>query len=304
MKNRVFDANKIKLLHYNGNDIKKIIKEFSYINAGIFLSALGVVVFKNPNKFALGGVSGLALLIADKIHIPFFSVGSLMFIMNAMLLLLGFIFLGKEVAAKSVYGSFALSAMVWVLEILLPIKSPLTGQKFMELLYGVFIPGIGSALVFNYGATTGGTDILATIITKKTNIKVSWSLLISDFFIAFGAWIMFGAEAGLFSIAGVCIKSFVLDSFMESINVFKIVVVVSKESEKVQQYICEVIGRGATVHIGEGAYTHDTKEVITTVLNRKQAQMLYRYVKELDADAFITVSNSTKIIGKGFQRFE
>ncbi|GHV42468.1 membrane protein [Clostridia bacterium] len=292
----------LKLLHYNGGDVKKIIKEFSYINAGIFLSAAGIVFFKNPNKFALGGVSGLALLLADKI--PWFSFGGLMMTMNAALLLLGFLLLGKEVAAKSLYGSFALSGMVWLLEIFFPVTIPFTNQKFMELIYGVFIPGIGSALVFNYGATTGGTDILAKILSKYLRIKISWALLCADFFIAFGAGFIFGVEAGLFSVMGVCIKSFVLDTFMESLNIFKIVVVVSAKSELVKEFICVNLERGATVHHGSGAYTMEEKEIITTVLNRRQANLLQLYIKEIDPEAFVTVSNSSRIIGKGFQRFE
>ena len=291
-----------KILNSSNAGFKKNIRDFAVINLGILLVAAGIVLFKTPNRFALGGVSGISLLLTR--FFPSLPIGSMMLGLNIFLLILGYLFLGKDVATKSFYGSFALSGMVWLLELFIHIDSPLTGQTFMELIYGVFLPGIGGAIVFSLGATTGGTDILAKILSKHFKMKISLTLLVSDFGIALCSGLVFGVQACLFSVMGVCLKAFVTDNVLESLQIYKIVVVVSSKSEEVKDYICNKIKRGATVHKATGAFTIAEKEVITTVLSRRQATDLQAFIKHIDPDAFITISNSSRIIGHGFGRFE
>jgi uncharacterized membrane-anchored protein YitT (DUF2179 family) len=275
---------------------------FIGINAGIFLVAFGIVVFRNPNKFASGGVTGFALLLTA--FFPSLPVGAISLVLNAIILGVGYLVLGKGKGASSVYGTFALSGMIWLLEIVLPMAGPLTQQKFLELIYSVFLPGFGSALVFYFGATTGGTDVIAQILSKFFKWKIGTSLLAADFLIALGAGFLFGIEACLFSVLGVCLRSFLLDSVLENLRIYKIVVIISDKSEEIQHYICNEIRRSATVHKARGAYTVKEKDVITTVLNRRQALRLQLFIKATDPQAFITVSNSTEIIGNGFGKFE
>ncbi|WP_250227353.1 YitT family protein [Anaeropeptidivorans aminofermentans] len=286
------------------NTEKKLItaetlKNFLTINLGIFILAIGIHVFKNPNKFALGGISGLSIIASY--FFPNQPIGIIMMFINVFVLLMSFLFLGKEATVKSVYGSIALSFFVWIMEIAMPIESPMTNQKLLELLYGVFLPGIGTAIVFFSGATTGGTDIIAKIIHKYFKIRISLSLLISDIFIALTAGLLFGMEACLFSILGVCLKSFVLDTFLESLQVFKIMTIISTKSEEIKEFILIELHRGATTHEARGAFGDKTKkEVITTVLNRWQAAKLRDYIHKIDPQAFITITNSYQIIGRGF----
>ncbi len=277
-------------------------RDFLMINFGVFLVAIGVHAFKNPNRFALGGVSGLSIVLSY--YFENLPIGTLILVLNVILLLLAFILLGKEAALKSAYGTFALSGMILLFEFVIPIPTPLTNQKFLELLYGVFLPGIGIGIVFNYGATTGGTDIVAKILNKYLKTKVSLSLLITDFTIALCAGLLFGTEILLFSVLGVCLKIFVLDLFMESLQVYKIVVIISDKSDEIKSFICNVLERGATVHTASGAFTVEKKEVITTVLGRRQAKRLQLFIKNIDPKAFLTISNSSRIIGEGFNRFE
>jgi uncharacterized membrane-anchored protein YitT (DUF2179 family) len=272
------------------------------INFGLLLVAIGIHAFKNPNKFALGGVSGLSIVLAY--FFPNITIGNLLLALNIAVIVIGFLFLGFKGAIKSAYGAIALSGMVLVLEFIFPIAAPLTDQKFLELVYGVFLPGIGSGIVFSYGATTGGTDILAKILSKYYHARVSVMLLIVDFMIAASAGFFYGVEICLYSMLGVCLKTFVLDSLMESLQIYKIVVIVSEKSDEVKNYIVETLQRGATVHLAKGAFTIEEKEVITTVLNRRQAKRLQLFVKKTDAHAFVTISNSSRIIGNGFGGFE
>ncbi|MDR1537061.1 MAG: YitT family protein [Clostridiales bacterium] len=281
---------------------KSSVREFAGMNLGIFLVAFGVHAFRNPNKFASGGVSGLSILMTYFFaNLP---VGSLMVALNMLILALGAIFLGKGSIAKNIYGSFAVSGMIWLLEIIMPLKAPITHEKFMELIFSVFIPGFGSALVFHNGGTTGGTDIIAQILKKTFHMKLSMALLLIDFLIAAAAGVLFGAESCLYSVLGVCLKVFLMDSVLENLRIYKIMVIISEKSKVINKYICCELERGATVHTAHGAYTVEPKEVITTVLDRRQALLLQQFIKKEDPAAFITISNSTEIIGKGFGGFE
>ena len=283
--------------------LKKILSnEFLMLNTGLFMVAFGVHIFRNPNKFASGGISGLSLLLS--FYFPMLPIGSLMFILNMLVLGLGWFILGKESGSKSIYGTFALSGMIWLLEIIIPMNSPLTNSKFLELVYSVFIPGFGSALVFHAGASTGGTDIIAQILKKLFRIRISYGLLMVDFLIALGAGVLFGVEACLFSVLGVCLKSFLMDSVLESLRIYKIMVIISGKSKIIYNFIINEINRGATIHMAAGAYTIEQREVITTVLSRRQAYRLQQFIKKEDPAAFITISNSTEIIGKGFEGFD
>ena len=281
---------------------KYITKEFLLLNTGIFMVAIGVHVFRNPNKFASGGISGLSLLLSY--YLPFLPIGSLMLILNLLILGLGWFFLGKESGSKSIYGTFALSGMIWLLELIIPLKSPITNAKFLELIYSVFIPGFGGALVFHTGASTGGTDIVAQILKKFFHIRISYGLLMVDFLIALSAGVLFGVEACLYSILGVCLRSFLMDSVLESLRIYKIMVIISGKSAIVYNYIINEIKRGATIHMATGAYTIEQREVITTVLSRRQAFRLQQFIKKEDPAAFITISNTTEIIGNGFEGFD
>ncbi|MDR1558393.1 MAG: YitT family protein [Clostridiales bacterium] len=281
---------------------KYLTKDFLLLNIGLLMVAVGIHAFRNPNKFASGGISGLSLLLSY--YFPFLPIGSMMFALNLLILGLGWLFLGNESSAKNLYGTFALSGMIWLVELIMPINHPITTQKFMELIYSVFIPGFGGALVFHAGASTGGTDIVAQIMKKFFHIRISYSLLIVDFLIALGAGVLFGAEACLYSILGVCLKSFLMDSVLESLRIYKIMVIISDKSKIIYNYIISDIRRGATVHMAQGAFTTAPREVITTVLSRRQAIKLQQFIKREDPSAFITISNSTEIIGKGFRGFE
>ncbi|MCL2351329.1 MAG: YitT family protein [Firmicutes bacterium] len=280
----------------------KKLSNFAALNAGVFMVAFGIHVFRNPNGFATGGVSGLSLLLYSAL--PFIPMGAIMLALNLAILALGYALLGKEKAAASAYGTIALSAMVWLMELAWPIARPLTNQKFLELVFSVLIPGVGSSLVFKAGATTGGTDIVAFIIKKYSSMKITTAMLAADFFIASAAIFIFGVEAGLYSILGVCMRSFLMDSIMESLHIYKIMVIISERNAEIKEFINLRLDRGATVHRAYGAYTKDEKEVITTVLNRRQAAVLQKFIKDVDPKAFITISNSTEIIGNRFGGFE
>lgn len=275
------------------------LKEFFLINLGLLMVAIGIYLFKIPNNFATGGVSGLAIIINN--FLPGLSVGLLMMIINTVLLIMGFITVGVNFGSKTVYSSYVLSGLVSLLQNIYPIPRPLTGETFLELIYAIVFTAVGSSIVFSQGASTGGTDIVAKILNKYTHINIGKTLLIADFSIAIMAGVVFGIKTGLYSVFGLTLKAFVIDLVIENLNISKQLVIISGKPDDICIFILNELKRDATVHKAKGAFTNEEKLVITTIVNRKQATRLREYVYKLDRDAFITISNTSEIIGKGFR---
>ena len=186
-------------------------------------------------------------------------------------------------------------------EKLFPLENPLTDQRFLEFCFAVILPAIGSAIVFNIGASTGGTDIIAMILNKHTSLEIGKSLLISDLGIVLIAAYLYGASTGLYCILGMILKCTVVDSAIESLNLRKVCTVISSEPEKVKQFIMEQLRRTATEQEAHGAYSNNAEKVLMTVLTRREAALLRNFIRKEDPHAFITIVNSSEIIGKGFR---
>ncbi len=281
---------------------QKLLKDarfFLFLNTGLFLTAVGISVFKTPNHFAFGGTSGLSILLSTLF--PSMNVGTFMWIVNAALVVFGFLFLGKEVIGWTVYSSFALSAFVSLCERLWPLTAPLTHDTLLELCFAVLLPAVGSAIVFDIGTSTGGTDILAMILSKYTSLEIGKALMVTDLLIVLAAAYLYGPATGLYCILGLVSKAFVVDGVIENINLRKVCTVISANPDAVQDFIVRQLHRSATAEEGVGAYTHRKEKVLTTVLTRREATRLRLFLRETDPHAFITIVNSSEIIGKGFR---
>ena len=262
-------------------------------------TAAGIALFKTPNHFAFGGTSGLSIVLATLF--PRFNVGAFMWVVNAVLVVLGFIFLGIRSMGWTIYSSFALSFYVSAFEWAVPLSKPLTNDVFLELCYAVILSAVGAAIVFNIGASTGGTDIVAMILNKYTSMPVGRALMVSDLGIVLAGAYLYGPATGLYCILGMILKSTVADSAIEGINLRKVCTVVTSQPEPVRDFIVNKLHRSATMEQAQGAYTHEEKWVLVTVLTRGQAQKLRLFVHSLDEHAFITIVNSSEIVGKGFR---
>lgn len=272
---------------------------FALLNLGLFFTALGIALFKTPNHFAFGGTSGLSIVLATLF--PQWNVGMFMWLVNAVLVALGFFFLGVRAMGWTIYSSFALSFFVSVCESIWPLTAPLTGDTFLELCFAVILPAVGSAIVFNIGASTGGTDILAMILHKHTSLEIGRALLVSDIGIVLAAAYLYGPATGLYCILGMILKTTVVDSAIESLNLRKVCTVISCRPEQVKDFIVQELHRSATEQKAWGAYSRESETVLMTVLTRREATRLRIFLRQIDAHAFITIVNSSEIIGKGFR---
>jgi uncharacterized membrane-anchored protein YitT (DUF2179 family) len=275
------------------------IKEFLLINIGVLIMSVGIYFFKFPNNFSIGGVSGISILMGG--IFPGLKPGKFVLVTNMLLLIVGFMFFGKKFGIKTTYASIAFSAEIWLLEVIFPMTAPFTNQPLLELVFAVLLPAVGSAILFNNEASSGGTDVIAMILKKYTSLDIGKALLLSDSIITVSAIFVFGVEVGLFSIAGLLAKAFLVDSVIENININKFFTIITTKPDEICEFINNDLNRGATIQDAQGAFTHLPKTVIVTVVNRPQAVRLQRHIRSVDPDAFILITNTSEIIGKGFR---
>lgn len=271
---------------------------FLSMNIGCLLLAAGVYFFKIPNGFATGGVTGIGTILGK---ISPISPAAWIWILNIALLLVGFIFLGRQNGFKTIYCSMFYSAITYVFEAIIPLSQPLTDQPFMELVYAMLLTSIGSAMIFNSDASSGGTDIAALILKKYTNVDVGKALLAVDFIVAASSFFVFNIQVGLFSLLGLFSKAFLVDSVIESLNTCKYFIVITTKREEISSYIIETLHHGVTVNYVIGEYTKDEKAMIHTVCKRMEAIKLRKKIKEIDPGSFVIVTTSSEIIGRGFR---
>ena len=274
-------------------------KDFLLLNAGTLVVALGVYFFKIPNNFSTRGVTGIAIVISK--FLPWISTGSLVFLFNMLLLGVGFVFLSRKFGFATVYASTLMSVVVWVLERVYPMEAPFTDEPLLELIFAVGLPALGSALLFNIGASTGGTDIIAMLLKKYTSIDIGKALLAADFIVALSACFVFGIRTGLFSILGLLMKSMLVDSVIEGINQCKYLHIICQDPEVICDFIVQKLHRGATICEATGAYTHHKLYLVLSVVSRGQAVALRHYVRQVEPHAFIMTTSTSEIIGKGFR---
>lgn len=277
----------------------KILKSYSLITLGVILLTAGVYFFKFPNHFTTGGVSALSIIfgyLTDSV-----SPGAFVLIINAALLVLGFIILGGSFGIKTVYASSLFSLGTLLLENVVPLSEPMTDQPLLELFFSVMLPAVGSALMFNEGASSGGTDITAMILRKYTDMDIGKALLVCDGLIAASSFFVFDVKTGLFSLFGLILKAFVVDGVLENFNICKFFVIVTEHYEPVCKFITEQLHHGATVSDARGYFTNHQKKLVLVACRRSEAIALRHMIKETDPDAFMFITNTSEIIGKGFR---
>jgi len=282
--------------------LDKKVKEYLLITLGMFMVAAGLYFFLMPDNLAIGGANGLAIVLNH--WIPSISVGVFMIMINIILFIIGFLAIGTSFGIKTIYASIGTSVIVSLFEKLLPYYNSPTEDIILQLIFGVLVSAIGMGIVFNQNASTGGTDIIAKILNKFLGIGLGKGVLISDLAIVLGAGFSFGFELGMYSLLGVIVNGFVIDSTIEGMNLSKSVSIISEHSDEIKKYIVEELERGATIYYAEGAYTGRKKDVIVTIVDRKDFIKLRSFIKDIDKNAFVTVNNIYEVLGDGFMDIE
>ncbi len=275
------------------------LKEFILITIATLIVSAGTYYFKFPNNFSTGGVTGISIVLGHLVE--GITPGTFVLILNVLFLIIGFFFLNRSFGLKTIYCSLLMSLSIRLFEIFLPLNAPLTNQKFLELCFSVLFPAFGSAILFNMNASTGGTDIVAMILKKYTSLDIGKALFCSDFIIVCLTIFVFGVETFLFSMFGLMIRTFLVDSVIENINLKKNFIIVTTHPKEINDFITEKLHRSGTFWESKGAFTDDKRYMIMVVLNRPQAKELRAFVKKVDKHAFVVINNTSNIIGKGFR---
>ena len=274
------------------------IKRFFLINIGVLILAAGLYFFLIPADLAVGGVTGLAMVLNK--FVPVLRVGTIMFIANIILFIIAFIILGKEFVGYTIYTSLVLSGLIDILDIMVPLKAPLVDDIILNLVYGIVIQGVGMAIILNQGTSTGGTDIVAKIINKYTDFPIGISLLISDVLIVASSIFAFGIEIGLYSFIGITFNSVIIDKFIAGFNTRIKVVIISDKERVISEYINHEIKRGVTLLYGAGGFSNTDKRIINTVVSRREYVRIKKHIKEIDPKAFIWINFVNEVLGEGF----
>lgn len=269
---------------------------------GSLAVATGIYYFWAPAQLAAGGISGLAIVI--QYLIPRVPISFIVFGLDILMFLIGFIVLGASFGVKSVTSSISIALCMRLFERITPTVSVLSHDTLVILIFGSLFISFGQAVIFNQEASSGGTDIIAKIISKYTHLNIATSLLLADMAVVLLAMGTFGIEKGLYAALGVLMTTTMIDYFISGFSVEKHVMIIPSTEEgasKSRTYILETLGRGATVYEAKGAYSGESKEVLMTVVDRRQFVLLKQYVREIDPAAFLTVQNLHEVMGEGFR---
>lgn len=273
------------------------------LNVGVILCALSYVLFQSPNHFAVGGASGLSIVFSTLV--PGLSQSVALWIVNIALVVIGLVFVERKAVFWSVVASVALSAYVslfhWLLPAVLPIGQSLTGDMWLDLCCMVVLVAAGNAIAYNAGATTGGTEILVMVLTKRTSLEVTHAVTLVNSATVTTACFLYGPRVGLYCVLGLLVQTVVVGSVLNELKQHKICTVVCKQPARLEEFIVRELERTATIYHAYGAYSGKEMPVIMTVLTRSETLRLEKFLRKLDPTAFVTYVTTSQITGKGFR---
>lgn len=272
---------------------KSVIKNLALVLIGTFVFSIAVNSIVIPNQLGEGGVTGITLLL---FYIFDISPALSNFIINAVIMLIGWRFLEKETIFYTIVAIISMSLFLEF--VFLPSFIP-TNSLLGPLASG-FLIGLGIGIVILGHGTTAGVDIIALIINKYLGLQVSIALLILDVLIVIPLTIVIGLEKGLLTLISLYITSKILNFVMEGYNPKKAIMVVSNKHDEIAEEIMKRVDRGITVLKGYGYYSKAEKEVLYVVINRIQLIKVQRIINEIDSNAFVTVTGIQQVLGEGF----
>ncbi len=280
--------------------------EYLLMAVGSIVTAMGIYFFMFPNNFMLGGVSGLSIVLGDVLAdvVPWLTPGTFVLVINMLLLAIGFLILGRNFGIRTAYCSVIVSVAIYLFERIFPMTGPMTTQPLLELVITIFLPAVGSALLFFLNASSGGTDVVAMILKKFFRINISPALFITDMIIVICGAFVFDTTTFLCSLVGLLAKVFLVNNVLESINTSKYCTVITTPACKdaLCRFITDELHKGATVSDAyTGAYGKDAKVVILAALTRGQAVKLRHYTETLPEKTFIIITSTSEVLGLGFR---
>ena len=271
------------------------IRDMAVITFATFIVAVAVYFFMMPNNLAIASIAGLAVVLQNFIPL---SVATISLIFNVGLLIIGFIFVGREFGGKTVYTSVILPIFVGILEKLFPKYNGLTGDPFLDMICYIFIVSIGLSLLFNHNASSGGLDIIVKILNKYLHIDKGKAMSIAGMLVSLSAIFAYDTKTVVLSVLGTYLNGIILDYFLFGTNIKKKVCILSRKNEEIKKYILKNMHSGATLYKVIGAYNNEEHEEVVAIVNKREYGVLMQFIRRTDSDAFVTVSTINEVMYK------
>lgn len=276
----------------------KAFGDFLLITLGALLQALSIRLFLVPSHLVNGGISGLSQIIN---YFTGFPMGLMILLGNIPLFVLGWRYLGgPRFALRTAYAVLAVSFFIDFLAFFLP-KEGLTSDLVLNTLYGGVASGIGYGLVYRGQGTSGGSDILARILSRKWGISISQSYLMTDSLVMFVGGLVFSWENALYAIVMLYISGVAAEVSTEGSNVVRTALIITNNPQQVKEQVLVNMERGVTEMTGKGAYTGAERVILYIVITRSEVAQLKALVHEADPAAFIVIGQASEALGEGFQ---
>ena len=268
------------------NNFKAAVIDFIIITVGAFIAAAAIFFFMVPSHVAVGSGSALAMVLSNFIPLP---ISSLLMIINAVLLIIGFVLIGPEFGAKTVYAALMVPAFMGLLEFLFPNFQSFTNDPLLDVLCYVLVVGIGMAILFSRNASSGGLDIVAKIMNKYLRMDLGKAGSIAGIAIALSSALVYDTKTVVLSILGTYFGGIVLDKFIFGMGLKKKVCIISPKLDQFKEYILNELHSGATIYESYGAYDNIVRKEIVTIVDKSEFRRLMDFIKKTDPKAFVTV---------------
>ena len=265
---------------------RRILKEYAIITLGTAIIAAAVYFFMLPSRVTVGSASALAMVIGNFVPFP---VSAITLCLNVFLLLIGFLLIGREFGAKTVYASVLMPLIMRVFEIIFPDFQSITNEPILDVLSYILIVGSGLALLFSVNASSGGLDIVAKLMNKYLHMELGRAMSLSGMLVALSSAFCFDKATVVLSVIGTFFGGMIVDHFIFGLNLKRRVCIVSDKHEEIIAYILHEIHSGATLYEGIGAYTGEKRMEIIAILDKQEYRMLMEFMHKTDPKAFMTV---------------
>jgi uncharacterized membrane-anchored protein YitT (DUF2179 family) len=272
------------------------LRDYTMMTAGALLAALAVDFFLVPNNVVTGGITGGAMLLHTFFGTP---IGLLTLLVNIPLFVLGFRSLGGLVfGIRTLYATVVMSLAI---DLLAPYARPITGDPLLYTLYGGLLDGLGVGLVFRARGTTGGIDIIARLIERRTSIQPGRSMLGMNLLVFAAAFFGYGPEKALYALLTAFVGSLALDYTLGAGTGARQALIVTTQPDAITRALLHDLGRGLTVLEGHGGYTGTARDVLLCVVGRAEISFLKAIVSQADPHAFVIIGEASEVIGEGFR---
>lgn len=272
--------------------LKKQIMDYLIITVGTVIVGAAVYFFMLPSHVTIGSASALALVISNFVPL---NVSAITFIINAVLLILGYLLIGPEFSIKTIYSSLLLPTVLWIFEILLPDFQSITNDQLLDMICYTLLVGIGLSLLFSRNASSGGIDIVAKLMNKFLRMDLGQAMSFAGILVALSAAFCYDTKTVVLSVLGTYLGGIIIDNFIFGLNIKRRVCIISPKFEEIRSFILHELHSGATIYEGIGAYNNEVRKEIITIVDKQEYRKLMDFMMETDPSAFMTVYSVQEI---------